>query len=87
MNSNLLSATRRMQNLMQELCEADVHILAARIDMDYNTPRPHTFRFHIHAWNDANFACWAVQYHTTENVQRHETTVPFLDGQVFTLND
>lgn len=87
MNSNLISATRHMQNLLQELCEADVAVLAARIDMNYDTPRPHPFRFFILAWNDENFKRWAAQYHTTENEQRHETSVPFLDGQVFVLND
>lgn len=87
MNNNLISTTRHMQNMIQELCEADVTVLSARIDMDYNTPRPHPFRFYIHAWNDENYARWAVSYHTEENEQRHETTVPFLDGQVYVLND
>ncbi len=87
MNSNLLSASRHAQEIMNELCEADVSILAMRIDMDYNTPRPHPFRFFIHAWNDANFHRWAVQYYAVNNEQRHETSVPFLDGQVFALHD
>lgn len=87
MNTNLLSASRHAQDIMNELCKADVTVLAMRIDMDYNTPMPHPFRFYIHAWNDANFARWAVQYHTNENVPLHKTSVPFLDGQVFVLND
>ena len=38
MNNNLISTARHMQNMVQELCEADVTVLSARIDMDYNTP-------------------------------------------------
>ena len=87
MNSNLLSASRHVQEIMKELCDAQVTVLAMRIDMDYNTPVPHPFRFYIRAWKDENFTRWAVQYHTNENVQRHETSVPFLGGQVFVLND
>lgn len=87
MNSNLISATRHMQSILQELCKADVTVLAARIDQNYNTPRPHPFRFFIHAWNDMNYTRWAAQYHTCENEQRHETSVPFLDGQVYVLYD
>lgn len=87
MNNNLISVTQHMQNLLQELCEADVRILAARIVMDYNTPGRTPFRFLIHAWNDENFTRWAEEYYTHENEQGHETTVPFLDGQVFVLND
>ena len=85
MNTNLLSASRHAQHFMTKLCEAQVTVLAMRIDMDYNTPTPHPFRFHIHAWNDENFARWAVQYHTIES--EHQTTVPFLEGQVFALHD
>ena len=87
MNSNLLSASSSMHKLLNELCEADVRVLAARIDMDYNTPRPHPFRFFIHAWKDENFTRWAAHYYTIENAQKHETYVPFLNGQVFVLND
>lgn len=87
MNSNMLSAFRHAQEIVNQLCEADVRILSVRIDMDCETPRPHLFRFYIHAWNDENFIRWAVQYQTCENEQRHETSVPFLDGQVFVLND
>lgn len=83
MNTNLLSASRHAQVIVKELCEAQVTILAMRINMDYNTPIPHPFRFYIHAWNDENFTRWAIQYHTHES--EHETTVPFPDGQVFTL--
>lgn len=84
MNTNLLSASRHAQHLMTELCEAQVTVLAMRIDMDYNTPIPHPFRFYIHAWNDENFTRWAVQYHAFES--EHETMVPFLEGQVFALH-
>ncbi len=86
-NYNLTDVSRHMQRTLQELCKAEVTVLSARIDMVYNTPTPRPFRFFIHAWNDANFTRWAVQYYTWENEQRHETSVPFLDGQVFVLND
>lgn len=82
MNTNLLSASRHAQQIMTELCEARVTILAARIDMDYNTPDP--FRFYIQAWNDENFLLWSAQYHT--NVNKRTTTVPFNDGQVFAIH-
>ena len=87
MNNNLISTARHMQNMIQELCEADVTVLSARISMNYNTPMPHLFRFNILAWNDENFARWAVQYRTYEDEQRHETSVPFLDGRVLVLHD
>ena len=87
MNNNLISTTRHMQQILQELCEANVTVLAARIDMDYDTPKPHPFRFDIHAWNDLNFTLWAIQYHQWENNRRRATCVPFLDGQVFALYD
>lgn len=87
MNTNLISAARHARNIMIELSDADVTVLSVRIDMVYNTPRPHPFRFFIHAWNDQNFARWAAQYITIKNKQRHETSVPFLDGQVFVLDD
>lgn len=78
------SSTLSGLNIMTELCEAQVTILAMRIDMDYNTPTPHPFRFYIQAWNDENFTCWASQYLTLES--EHESTVPFLEGQVFALH-
>lgn len=87
MNTNLISISRRAYRLVNELCEAEVTILSVRFDMDYNTSQPHPFRFYIHAWKDEKFSRWADQYITTEDKQRHETLVRFVNGQVYALYD
>lgn len=87
MNTNLLPVSQRAYKIVEELNNAQVTILSMRIDMDYNTPCPHLFRFYIHAWNDQNFDRWAGEYLRHVDMQRHEIQVRFVNGMVYALND
>ena len=84
-NKDLIPAERQMHNLLEQLVEAEVTVLAARVDMDYNAPCPYPFRFHIHAWGDSNFRVWASNYAQVED--KEQTTIPFGHGEVFSLHD
>ena len=83
-NRNLIPAERLMRILLENLDEAKVTVLAAHVDMDYATPAPHPFRFHIQAWDDGNFRKWSCCYWLEESDR--QTTIPFGCGVVFSLH-
>lgn len=82
-NKDMILAERQMRNLLEQLDNAEVTVLSARLDMDYSTPRPHPFQFHIQAWGDSNFREWSRCYWLEES--ERQTTVPFGYGEVFSL--
>lgn len=84
-NKDLIPAERQMRNLLEQLDKAEVIVLSARVDMDYSSPRPYPFRFHIHAWEDSNFRVWARNYAQEEDEERR--IIPFGYGEVFSRHD